>query len=128
MEGVMATFDLESTYLGVEANRITPVPGGPEFWKTVGRNPAAGGMLVTASAGTANSRHWEMHPEGDEALVLLEGEVRMIFEAPSGAEAHDMAPGSTLVVPQGTWHRAETQSAYRMLYMTFGSGTRHKPL
>jgi mannose-6-phosphate isomerase-like protein (cupin superfamily) len=124
----MATFDLETTYLGIDANRITPMPGGPEFWKTVDRNAAAGGMLVTASAGTANSRHWEMHPNGDEALVLLEGKVRMIFERSGGDEAHDMAPGATLIVPQGTWHRAETQRGYRMLYMTFGSGTQHRPL
>jgi mannose-6-phosphate isomerase-like protein (cupin superfamily) len=124
----MATFDLEKTYLGIDANRITALPGGPEFWKTVDRNAAAGGMLVTASTAGGNSRHWEMHPNGDEALVLLEGEARVVFERSAGDEVHDMAPGATLIVPQGTWHRAETRRGYRMLYMTFGSGTQHKPL
>ena len=124
----MATFDLEATYLGIDANRITPLPGGPEFWKTVDRNAAAGGLLVTATTASGNSRHWEMHPNGDEALVLLEGEARIVFERPAGDEVHAMAPGTTLIVPQGTWHRAETQRGYRMLYMTFGIGTQHKPL
>ena len=124
----MATFELETTYLGIDANRITPLAGGPDFWKTVDRNAAAGGLLVTASAATAGSRHWEMHPNGDEALILLDGDARIVFERPAGLEPHEMSPGDTLIVPQGTWHRAETRSGYRMLYMTFGSGTLHRPL
>src|SRR5215469_3928286 len=99
----MATFDLENTYLGIDANRITPLAGGPEFWKTVDRNSAASGMLVTVSAAKGSSRHWEMHPDGDEALVLLGGDARIVFERSARAETHDMSPGATLIVPQGTW-------------------------
>jgi hypothetical protein len=39
-----------------------------------------------------------------------------------------MAPGTTLIVPAGTWHRAVDQHGARMLFMTYGEGTQHKPV
>ena len=68
-----------------------------------------------------------MHPRGDEVLVLLEGAARMVFERAGGDEVFDMAPGATLVVPQGTWHRAVGQRGLRMLFLTYGAGTQHRP-
>jgi len=124
----MTAFDLEKTYLGLDgAGRVTLLPVGPDFWATIASNPGAGGTLVTVGAGEGDWPHWEMHPLGDEVLVLLEGRVRMVFEREGGDEAFDMAPGSTLVVPRGTWHRALDQRGLRMLFLTYGAGTQHKP-
>jgi mannose-6-phosphate isomerase-like protein (cupin superfamily) len=124
----MTTFDLEKTYLGLDgAGRVTSLPVGPDFWATIASNPGAGGTLVTVGTGEGDWPHWEMHPRGDEVLVLLEGSVRMVFERAGGDETIDMQPGSTLVVPQGTWHRATDQRGLRMLFMTYGAGTQHKP-
>jgi mannose-6-phosphate isomerase-like protein (cupin superfamily) len=124
----MPTFDLEKTYLGLDgAGRVTPLPVGPDFWATIASNPGAGGTLVTVGTGEGDWPHWEMHPRGDEVLVLLEGSVRMVFERAGGDETIDMAPGSTLIVPQGTWHRAVAQRGLRMLFLTYGAGTQHKP-
>ncbi len=125
----MTTFDLETTYLGLDgAGRVTPMPGGPAFWQNIDKNPDAGGTLVTVGTGEGDWTHWEMHPSGDEVLIVLEGQVRMIFEKPDGEEHFDLLPGATLVVPSGTWHRAVGQKQLRMLFMTYGEGTRHKPL
>jgi len=124
----MSAFDLEKTYLGLDgAGRVTSLPVGPDFWATIASNPGATGTLVTVGTGEGDWPHWEMHPLGDEVLVLLEGSVRMIFERPGGDEACDMTPGSTLIVPQGTWHRAVDQRGLRMLFLTYGAGTQHKP-
>jgi len=124
----MTAFDLEKTYLGLDgAGRVTPLPVGPDFWATIASNPGAAGTLVTVGTGEGDWPHWEMHPRGDEVLVLLEGRVRMVFERPGGEETIDMAPGSTLIVPQGTWHRALDQRGLRMLFLTYGAGTQHKP-
>lgn len=123
----MTTFDLETTYLGLDGlGRVTPLSVGPEFWKTIGDNPAAGGTLVTVSAGEGDWNQWEMHPGGDEVLVLLQGHLRMVFEKSDGEETFDLSPGATLVVPAGTWHRAQDQRDVRMLFITYGEGTRHK--
>jgi mannose-6-phosphate isomerase-like protein (cupin superfamily) len=126
----MTSFDLETTYLGLDGRgRVTPIPVGPDFWKNIGTNQDAQGTLVTVSAGEGSWTSWEMHPEGDEVLVLLEGRLRMIFEdAGGGDKSFTLKPGSTLVVPAGTWHRAEDQQGARTLFMTFGAGTRHKPV
>ena len=59
---------------------------------------AAGGMLVTASSAKGDSHHWEMHPNGDEALVLLEGEARVVFERPTGDEVHALLEGARVGV------------------------------
>jgi mannose-6-phosphate isomerase-like protein (cupin superfamily) len=129
-EDPVPIFDLESTYLGLDGQgRVTPMKGGPEFWANVASYPAAaGGTLVTVGTAEGDWNHWEMHPNGDEVLVLLEGTLQMVFERPGGDEVHDMRPGATLVVPAGIWHRGRAQKNVRMLFMTFGKGTQHKPV
>jgi mannose-6-phosphate isomerase-like protein (cupin superfamily) len=130
--GVMAAlrFDLETTYLGLDgAGGVTELPVGPDFWTKVDDNPAAGGTLVTVGTGEGDWPHWEIHPRGAEVLVLLVGTLRMTFEHPDGrTEVHDLAPGATLVVPAGVWHRAVDQRSVRMLFITYGAGTAHRPV
>ena len=125
----MPAFDLETTYLGLDGvGGVTAMRGGAEFWQTIGANPAAHGTLVTVSGGEGDWAHWETHPQGDEVLVLLEGRLRMVFERDGGDEITEMSPGATLVVPAGTWHRAVDQRGVRMLFITYGAGTQHKPV
>ncbi len=98
----MPDFDLEKTYLGLDgAGRVTLLPVGPDFWKTIAQNPAAGGTLVTVTRGNGDWNQWEMHPKGDEVLILLEGELQMIFEKFDGHETFNLYPGATLIVPAG---------------------------
>ena len=124
----MPTFDLEKTYLALDGHgRVTPMPVGPDFWQTVDSNPAAKGTIVTVNAAEGDWDHWEVHPNGDEVLVLLEGETQIVFERPDGEQTFDLKPGSTLIVPAGVWHRARGQKHVRMLFITYGAGTTHKP-
>ena len=126
----MAQFDLESTYLALNgAGRVVCLAGGPAFWANMDERPDEGGALVTVLTGEGDWPHWEMHPRGDEVLVLIEGGLRMLFEREGGqGEVHDMAPGATLIVPAGTWHRAVNQRDVRMLFITYGEGTQHRPV
>ncbi|RAK51053.1 hypothetical protein [Phenylobacterium deserti] len=69
----MPTFDLETTYLSLDGQgRVAVHPVDPGFWETMDGNPAILTNLVGVYAGGADWPHWEMHPEGDEILVLLE--------------------------------------------------------
>jgi mannose-6-phosphate isomerase-like protein (cupin superfamily) len=125
----MPAFHLETTYLGLDgAGQVTPLPVGPQFWRTIQTNPHASGTLVTVSTGEGDWPHWEMHPAGDEVLVLLEGRARVVFERAGAVETHDLTPGATLIVPAGVWHRAVEQRGMRMLFITYGAGTQHRPL
>jgi mannose-6-phosphate isomerase-like protein (cupin superfamily) len=125
----MTALELETTYLGLDgAGGVTPMPVGPDFWATIGDNPHAGGTLVGVSPTAEGAwAHWEMHPRGDEVLVLLEGRMRMVFERASGDQMHDLGPGSMLIVPAGVWHRAVSQDGVRMLFLTYGAGTEQRP-
>lgn len=125
----MAEFDLETTFLGLDgAGGVKKLPVGPDFWATIEDNPDVGAMMVSMSSGEGDWPHWEMHPKGDEVLVLIEGSVRILLERDGIERVHDMAPGATLIVPAGVWHRAVNQRGLRMLFMTYGEGTQHKPV
>jgi mannose-6-phosphate isomerase-like protein (cupin superfamily) len=126
---IVTTWDLETTYLGLDGRgKVTAMPGGATFWQTIDQNPAAGGTLVSLMGGEGDWASWEMHPEGDEVLVLLEGAATVVFERPDRDELHPMRPGSTLVIPAGAWHRAVRQSGAKMLFITYGPGTTHRPV
>ena len=123
-------YDLESTYLGLDGEGgVTSMPVGPDFWETIETNPGAGGTMVTAHGGEGDWPHWEMHPSGEEVLILLEGSLRLWFDHPDGRlEALDPEPGATIVVPRGAWHRAVDQRGVKMLFITYGAGTTHRPV
>lgn len=124
----MARFDLEQTYLSLDGRggvATHPVEG---FWETVNSNPSLKENLVGVYAGGSDWPNWEMHPNGDEVLVLLEGRLTMIFERAGRQTRHEMAAGSTLVVPAGTWHRALVSQPTKLMAITYGSGTQHKPV
>jgi len=124
-----AALDLESTYLGLDGRGgVAQLAVGPDFWETIDGNPAARGTLVTAFESKQDWPHWEMHPKGDEIVCLLKGDVTMIFERARGDERVRMKPGQAVVVPAGVWHRALVPVASRMLFITYGEGTRHKKL
>jgi mannose-6-phosphate isomerase-like protein (cupin superfamily) len=124
----MATFDLETTYLGLDGvGEVKQLPVGPDFWAAIDSNPDIRGSLVAVFGGEGDWPHWEMHPKGDEVLVLLEGSMRMVFDRPEGLEVLFMAPGTTVVVPAGVWHRGLDQRAVKLLAITYGEGTEHRP-
>src|SRR5690606_25461396 len=65
------------------------------------------GRLVTVGRMTEDWPHWEMHPEGEELVVLLSGAVTLIVER-DGRElsARLDAPGRAWLNRRGDWHRA----------------------
>ena len=129
MAGPTVMFGLETTYLALDgAGAVTPMEGGEAFWRNVEGSAAAGGTLVTVNGGEGDWPHWEMHPAGEEVLVVLEGTARILFEHPDGrTQTLEMTPGVTLTVPRGVWHRALGQRRLKTLFITYGAGTQHRP-
>ena len=125
----MTAYDLEHTYLGLDGHGgVTPTPGGAVFWQRVDQNPLANGTLVTVIEGDADWRHWEMHPSGDEVLVVLQGRLSILFQDEAADTEHKLAAGATLIIPKGIWHRATDLHAAKLLFITYGLGTGHKPV
>jgi mannose-6-phosphate isomerase-like protein (cupin superfamily) len=124
----MPRFDLEDTYLSLDGRgglAPHPVEG---FWETIDANPDLLGTLVSAYVSAEDWSQWEMHPEGEEVLVLLDGRMTMILDEPGRERRVEMAPGATCIVPRGVWHRALVPEPSRFLAITYGAGTRHRPL
>ena len=127
-EGV-TPFDLERTYVhlsdGPSAKRVEVTP---DFWRTLGANPELrGGRLVTASRFDADWPHWEMHPAGEELVVLAAGSVDLELENASGTRSTLQLRGrGAVLIPRGTWHWARVHEPSEMWFVTYGEGTRHR--
>ena len=86
-----------------------------------------GCSLVSLYAFDSDWGVWEMHPAGDELVLLLEGSVTFVLRQ-SGADTEITldTPQSYAIVPRGVWHTARTNVATRMLFVTPGEGTRNE--
>ncbi len=125
----MSAFEPATTFLPLDGRGgVAKLPVSPDFWETIDHNAAARGTLVTLFENNADWPHWEIHPEGAEVLIAFSGEVVMVLETAEGETRATMKAGDALVVPAGVWHRAEVRTAGRMLFLTYGEGTQHRPL
>jgi mannose-6-phosphate isomerase-like protein (cupin superfamily) len=126
--GEPGSFDPSSTYVclspsgGARAMEVTP-----EFWHTINeREELRDGRLVAVFAWNEDWAHWEMHPHGEEVLLLLSGRVTMVFEESGALRDVELHPGRACIVPSGTWHRATVPLPSRLLAITYGRGTAHR--
>jgi len=72
---------------------------------------------------------WEIHPAGDEIVILLSGEVTFVLQLDQGHQTMQLdKSGMYLIVPRNTWHTARTRVQTKMLFITAGEGTRNKAL
>ena len=65
---------------------------------------------------------WEMHPDCDELLQILEGaiEIEVLPEGGGASVVTRVASGSLFVVPRGCWHRQSLLERTKELYLTPG--------
>ena len=84
----------------------------------------AGHVLIQRFAFHEDWSTWEVHPQGDEFVYLLEGDTDLVLK--EGAIERVLRvrePGSYVVVPQGVWHTARPHAPTTMLFVTPGEGT-----
>lgn len=63
---------------------------------------------------------WEMHPDTDELLIVLEGSVTVEILTDDDAERHPLNAGQFAVVPRGHWHRHRDVRHLVEMYLTPG--------
>ena len=73
--------------------------------------------IFRAGAGTSP---WELHPNDDELLHAIEGEVDIIVLTEEGPRTTTIHAGSIFVVPRGHWHRHRVNKSLVELYVTPG--------
>jgi hypothetical protein len=124
-------FNMKSAYARLRADgSAQSLPVDADFWQdlTAGRfGDFHNEYLVTTQSFTQNWPLWEMHPKGDEIIVLIAGSVDLILEKKSGNSILPLRePGSWVLVPKGLWHTARVHAPSVLLFITAGEGTQHR--
>ena len=121
----MRPVDLTHSYLHLDRGpglRVLDVD--ENFWATIDeRTDLDDGRLVMATQVTADWTNWEMHPDGDEVILVAEGVVRIHTEP--GPPVVVRAP-ELVVMPRGTWHTMDVVEPARVVTITWGAGTQHR--
>lgn len=131
------THDMSDTYIHLAPDERAPaIPGGAAFWGQVMsgqftdpkvKRVTEGGWLVSRFTHSGDWPHWEMHPNGDEVLYAISGEVDFELEHPDGQrERVELRAGHVLVMPAGVWHLGLGDGPAEILAITAGRGTEHR--
>ena len=83
--------------------------------------------LVSMFGFTEDWPSWEMHPNGAEVVVCLEGEMTLIQEIDGEERRTALSNGEYAINPPGVWHTANVEGEARALFITAGAGTQHRP-
>ena len=131
-------FDFEKTYAHLdEQGGALAFAGDAAFWEELmtskARSPGAkrcmnGGWLVSAYCFSEDWSVWEMHPAGEESLVALSGTMDIWLEIKGRKRKVKLKTGQTCIVPRGAWHTAKVPKSCTMLALTYGRGTKHRPV
>ena len=96
--------------------------GGASFWML---DPFNGGQAWIGQY--QGESPWEMHPDGEELVVVLDGAVDFVLEAEGGFKTVAVAAGDVLVIPRGVWHRQLCHGQVKTLGATTGR-TEHRAI
>ena len=90
-----------------------------EFATVAGFNGGDIGVFWTEVGGPSP---WEMHPDCDELLQIIEGEVAVeILPADNGGPIHQkVSSGGFIIIPKGCWHRQTMLARTAEIYVTPG--------
>lgn len=114
-------FDLTQTFARLtDVGDIEAVPLTTTFWR--GKGAAASGdrfvgIVDFSSSRDLHSSSQEVHPDGDELIVLLAGALDVMIDDGSNESAIALDNGHAAVVPRGAWHRLVIREPGRLLFI-----------
>jgi mannose-6-phosphate isomerase-like protein (cupin superfamily) len=124
-------FDPSSDYAYLSRNGSSAVfEGGQKFWSLPPEEfeKLGHGWLVSEFTCTEDWPNWEMHPEADELVYLLEGDIGFLIEEKERIRTVRVQGRGLVIIPRGVWHTARVHAPSRLLHVTMGTGTRHRPV
>jgi uncharacterized cupin superfamily protein len=89
--------------------------------------PGEPGRLVMIESSPTDWPVWECHREGDELVIVLEGEGDLLQQLGEETRRTAFGPGSAFINPAGVWHTADVRKPMRAIYLTPGPGTQQRP-
>lgn len=129
----MSAFKLSETPvhlgLGATAEPLPPFDGSMQWYERYGAAHAkdgAEGRLVAVHTFTCDWDTWEVHPNGDELVYVISGELTLIQDIDGEHRSVVLAAGDAAINPPGVWHTAKTDQPTTALFITAGEGTRNE--
>jgi PhnB protein len=116
-DAMLEEHDLRAALSEVPHLTITSETTGEEADAAV-RSVARVGKLTLGVMSYSGLTPWERHPDGDELLLALDGEVEVTVLTDEGRVTRKLRAGEALVCPQGLWHRQLAEKSVSMLYGT----------
>lgn len=124
--------NLFETYVVLRPDQSTvPVEVTPTVFEELDRrfDNFRGHQLVSSLHFARDWLTWEIHPNGDEVVMLLSGAARMVLDEPAGHRVVELSKaGDYVIVPRATWHTAKIAVPTAMLFITPGEATQNRDL
>lgn len=112
----MTAYDVQATLKGIPTGEVTTAEQDEAaFPRLTSFGSDSGAVYVGRFAGQSP---WERHPDGDELLHILEGEVEITLLTDTGPVREIVPAGSIIVVPKGVWHRQLARPSVALLSVT----------
>ena len=111
-----------------QATRVVRDPG---LYERLDRefNQFKGHELIALHEFQQDWPSWEIHPKGDEIVVLIAGTAIFVLEQENGTQQIELTqPGDYVVVPRNTWHTAHIAQYASLLFITPGEDTGNRSL
>ncbi len=128
MDKPAPTIDRDFVVLGPDKT-ATIEPCDSTLYQRLEQNYAGfkGYELVSCHRFDRDWETWEIHPHGDEIVILLSGCVTFVLQLEGGEDSIRLdREGMFAIVPRNVWHRALTDVDSRLLFITPGQDTRHR--
>jgi mannose-6-phosphate isomerase-like protein (cupin superfamily) len=89
------------------------------------RHLAEGHVLGVLAISSSDDLHaeWEMHPAGDEVLIMLTGKLNVEYSDGVRGGASSLGSGQAMVMPKGVWHRLALREPGLLLSLSPLQGT-----
>jgi quercetin dioxygenase-like cupin family protein len=116
--------------LGARVERLDRFDGTPDWYERYGAAHAgdgAEGRLVSMHTFTQSWDSWEMHPEGEELVVCVDGTMVLHQEVGDERRTVELHTGDAVVNPRGAWHTADVAGPATAVFVTAGIGTQVRP-
>ncbi len=117
--------------LGATAEVEPDFTGDMSWYEGYGQRHAsdgAEGRLVSMHTFTEPWDMWEVHPDGSEVVLCVDGTLVLHQEHPDGATTEvTLAAGEYAINDPGVWHTADVAVPSTAVFITAGQNTQHRP-
>jgi mannose-6-phosphate isomerase-like protein (cupin superfamily) len=127
-----AALDLQNNCIYLARDRaMRPYAKTAGFFRNASKDPGLMDGRILALHHVADPRDvhyptWEMHPEGDELLILASGSLSVEFREAEKERTAPLPPQTAFIVPAGTRHRLIVHEPSVLIAITPRHNTVHE--